>query len=72
MEPGSEEPRCWWARLETIRENDCNLAAGRYKPTIGTPPPEGDPIELITSLRDDEKTILIGLEKLLAEVEAVQ
>ncbi|MER3422885.1 MAG: SAM-dependent DNA methyltransferase, partial [Nitrospiraceae bacterium] len=31
LEPGTQEPRCWWALLKSIAENDYNLAAGRYK-----------------------------------------
>jgi type I restriction enzyme M protein len=72
LEPGSKEPRCWWASLAAIKANDFNIASGRYKPTIGAPVPDDDPAELIQSLLDDEKSIVAGLEKLLAEVEAVR
>ena len=32
LDPGSEDPRCWWLLINKIAENDYNLAAGRYKP----------------------------------------
>ncbi|HUU84745.1 MAG TPA: N-6 DNA methylase, partial [Phycisphaerae bacterium] len=30
LEPGSEEPRCWWSTIAAVKANDYNLAAGRY------------------------------------------
>ncbi len=69
LEPGSAEPRCWWATHEALAGNDFNLAAGRYKPSIGQKPPEEDPVELIRRVREDEKRIVAGLDALLAEVE---
>jgi type I restriction enzyme M protein len=27
LDPGSEQPRCWWAPFETVAENEFNLAA---------------------------------------------
>jgi len=38
LDPGSEEPHCWWATIANVKANDYNLAAGRYKPTIGVIP----------------------------------
>ncbi|GIW80397.1 MAG: DNA methyltransferase [Gemmatales bacterium] len=72
LEPGSDEPHAWWATGELVERNDFNLAAGRYKPTIGQPAPDEDPVELIREVIEDERQIIAGLEKLLKEVEAVQ
>ena len=47
LPPGSEEPRCWWASIDSIAENGYNLAAGRYKPQVAENAPEEDPAELI-------------------------
>jgi type I restriction enzyme M protein len=69
---GTEEPRCWWAGLETIAQNDYNLAAGRYKPQVAQEAPTEDPAELIREVMDLELEIAAGLEKLLQDVEAVR
>lgn len=69
LEAGSDEPRCWWATTETVRENDYNLAAGRYKPQVAEKAPDDDPVELIRETIELERGIVAGLEKLLAEVE---
>ncbi len=68
FEPGTLEPRCWWATLTTIAENDYNLAAGRYKPQIAEKPPEEDPAQLIREVLAIEREITAGLEKLLTDV----
>ncbi len=70
LPPGTEEPRCWWARFETIAENDFNLAASRYKPRVGEAVPEEDPAKLIREVLAIEREIQDGLEKLLREIEA--
>lgn len=72
LEPGSQEPRCWWATLKMISSNDYNLAAGRYKPQIAEAVPDEDPGELIEEVLKIEKEITAGLEKLLLEVNAVE
>ncbi len=72
LEPGSAEPRCWWASQDVITANDCNLAAGRYKPQIAEKPPEDDPVDLIREVLDIEQEIEKGLVKLLQDVEAGQ
>ncbi len=72
LDSGSEAPRCWWATVKTIAENDYNLAAGRYKPMVAEKPPDEDPVELIQEVLGIEKEITKGLEKLLKEVEAVE
>jgi type I restriction enzyme M protein len=70
LQPGSEEPRCWWASSETVAENSYNLAAGRYKPQVAAQAPEEDPAEFIREVLALEREIVDGLEKLLKEVEA--
>ncbi|MGV8118315.1 MAG: N-6 DNA methylase [Candidatus Xenobiia bacterium LiM19] len=65
------EPKSWWATLETIAENDYNLAAGRYKPQVAEEAPGEDPAELIRDVLTMEREIIEGLERLLEEVEAV-
>ena len=69
LEPGSGEPRCWWAPFDTIVENDYNLAASRYKPHVAEKTPDEDPAELIRDVLAIEREITEGLEKLLGEVE---
>lgn len=69
LEPGSEEPRCWWAKKKIIAENDYNLAAGRYKPQVVEKSPEEDPAELIQDVLKIENEISQGLKKLLKNVE---
>lgn len=69
LQAGHEEPRCWWASLETIAGNSYNLAAGRYKPQVAERPPEEDPAELIREVLAIEREITAGLEKLLQEIE---
>lgn len=68
----SDEPRCWWATIKSISENDYYLASGRYKPQIAAPPPEEDPAELIREILSIECDITDDLEKLLQEVEAIE
>lgn len=72
LSAGSEEPRCWWATIKVIAENEYNLAAGRYKPQIAEEAPEGVPTLLIKDALTIERDIVDGLEKLLREVEAVE
>ena len=69
---GSEDPRCWWANIQTIAENDYNLAAGRYKPQIAEKAPDEDPTQLIRETLAIERDITGSLERLLQEVEAVE
>ena len=69
LDPGSDEPRCWWAPFETIADNDYNLAASRYKPHVAEPVPDEDPADLIREVLAVEREITMGLEKLLSEVE---
>jgi len=69
LNPGSEEPRCWWATVKTIADNDYNLAAGRYKPQVAETAPDDDPAELIREVLVIEKDITDGLNQLLQQVE---
>lgn len=69
LDPGMDEPACWWASFETIAENDYNLAASRYKPRVAEPIPDEDPADLIREVLALEREITEGLEKLLKEVE---
>ncbi|MFC1788606.1 N-6 DNA methylase [Thermodesulfobacteriota bacterium] len=71
LEPGSEEPKCWWVFYDTIEAGDFNLTASRYKPQIGEEVPDEDPVDLIREVMTIEKEITVGLEKLLKELEAV-
>jgi type I restriction enzyme M protein len=70
LPPGTEEAKCWWAKVSTIAENDFNLGAGRYKPQVSEKPPEENPAELIGKTLKLERDIASGLEKLLKEMDA--
>lgn len=70
LPPGTEEPKCWWATLKTISENDYNLAAGRHKPQVSEKAPEDDPADLIRETLALERDIVSGLENLLREIES--
>jgi type I restriction enzyme M protein len=70
MQPGNNEPRCWWATIKFIAENDYNLATGHYKPQIAEKAPDEDPAQLIRETLAIERKIVEGLEKLLQGVEA--
>lgn len=72
LDAGTDEPKCWWTSVEKIAGNEYNLAAGRYKPQVATPPPQEDPAELIRQTLALEKEIQAGLEKLLKEVQGLQ
>ncbi|MBM3331724.1 SAM-dependent DNA methyltransferase [candidate division WOR-3 bacterium] len=69
LKPGSDQPKCWWATHATIEDNDYNLAAGRYKPTVAEKPPDDDPRKLIKDVLAIEGDITKGLQKLLKDVE---
>jgi type I restriction enzyme M protein len=68
---GSYESRSWWVTADAIKENDYNLAAGRYKPQIAEEAPDEDPAELIRETLELEKEIVDGLENLLRDVESI-
>lgn len=69
LDSGSEVPRSWWATLETIAENNWNLAASSYKPRVAESVPDENPAMLIREVLAIETQITEGLLKLLAEVE---
>lgn len=71
LDAGTEEPRCWWASIKTVAENNYKLAAARYKPKVMQKQPDEDPIELIREVLAIEREICEGLEELLREVEVV-
>jgi type I restriction enzyme M protein len=71
LKPGSPEPKYWWADSEWILDADANLAASRYKPTVGEDTPDEDPAELIREVLSLEKEIVQVMERLLHEVETV-
>ncbi len=68
LEPGSDEPRCWWASLARVTSNDFNLTASRYKPLVGKELPNDDPVDVIREILSIEQEIAGRLEKLLREV----
>lgn len=70
LPPGTEEAKCWWAKVSTIAESDYILTAGRYKPQVAENAPEEDPTELIEKALSLERSITVDLEKLLCEVRA--
>jgi type I restriction enzyme M protein len=72
LPPGSDEPKCWWAPLAEIIGNEYNLAAGRYKPRVMEKTSNEDAAELIGKTVKLERDIVVRLEKLLKEVEAVE
>ncbi|MCX7001916.1 MAG: N-6 DNA methylase [bacterium] len=67
---GMDEPRCWWAPVSIIADNEYNLAASRYKPLITAKAPDEDPLELIHETLALEREIAEGLEKLLKNLDA--
>ena len=69
LDPGSEEPRCWWTSFDSLADSEFNLAASPYKPRVGERVPDEDPVELIREVLAMEKEIMAGLKKLLVDVE---
>jgi type I restriction enzyme M protein len=65
------EFQCWWASMNSVVENDFNLAAGRYKPQVADEIPEEDPADLIRKTLKKEESLVAGLGRLLKEVEAL-
>jgi type I restriction enzyme M protein len=70
LEAASDEPRCWWAGMELLTDNEYNLAAGRYKPQLAEKPPDDDPADLLRETLTLEQEITAGLKKLLGDLEA--
>lgn len=69
LPPGSEEPRSWWTEREMVVDGGFSLAAGRYKPQIGQALTDEDPTRLIKDVLAQEREIVGGLERLLADLE---
>ena len=69
LQPGSEEPRCWWASFETLAQSDFNLSASRYKPRVSEETLDEDPADLIREVLGIERKISDGLATLLKEIE---
>ena len=70
LEHGSEEPKCWWALVDKIAENDYNLSAGRYKPQITQKVSDENPVDLIKDVIGLENEIKERLESLLKDIES--
>jgi type I restriction enzyme M protein len=68
LEPASDEPRCWWASIDSIIENGFALAAGSYKPSVADVVSDVDPVELANDLLILEESIVKDLNKLLKEL----
>ena len=66
---GTEPPTAWWAPVETVVDQDFNLAAARYRPTVAETVPDEDPAELARETIALERRIVEGLEGLLGEIE---
>lgn len=64
-----QEPRCWWATVETIAGNDYNLAARWYKPQVAQQLEFLDPQTLIRETLAVEANITAALKKLLEQLE---
>ncbi len=64
----ASELRCWWTTTKTIKKNDYNLAAHRYKPQFIEKFSDDDATELIQETLAIERDIAIGLENLLRKV----
>ena len=72
LEPGSAEPRCWWATMETVAENDYMLGANLYKPLVAVKAPDESPADLLRETLDIERNIARDMEKLLRDLEVVK
>jgi type I restriction enzyme M protein len=72
LKPGTSEPLCWWASLERLADNDYSLATGSYKPSVGGTSPTADPVQLIREVTSEERSLVIALEQLLADMEGVE
>lgn len=72
LEPGSGEPRCWWATMEAVAENGYMLAANLYKPLVAEKSPDESPSDLLRETLAIERDIAKDVEKLLRELEVVK
>ena len=72
LDPGSGEPRCWWATMEAVAENGYMLEANLYKPLVAEKPPDESPADLLRETLAIERGIAEDVEKLLRELEVVE
>lgn len=59
---GSKEPKCWWILINNIIDNNYNISATNYKPSIETLNNEIDPKELIEEILNFENNIIDKLK----------
>ena len=65
-DPGAEWTAKWWfADAATIRAQDFNLSAGRYRPMTQAAADHRDPVELLEELRAIEAEILAEVDGLM-------
>ena len=69
LQPGTAEPRAWWASFQTVAEADYKLAVSRYRPHIAEPVSDDDPAELLREILAIERRIIDELSALLTLVE---
>lgn len=72
LDPGSGEPRCWWATMEAVAENGYMLAANLYKPLVAENSPDESPADLLRETLAIERDIAEDVEELLRELEVVK
>ena len=72
LDPGSGEPRCWWATMEAVAENGYMLSTNLYKPLVAEKPPDESPADLLRETLAIERGIAEDVEKLLRELEVVK
>jgi type I restriction enzyme M protein len=65
---GREEPTCWWATRAKLAEGDYNLGAGQWKPRVAEKTSDEDPNELVAEVLGDYRKVVLGLEKLMADL----
>ena len=72
LDPGSGEPRSWWATMEAVAENGYMLAANLYKPLVAAKAPDESPADLLRETLAIERDIAEDVEELLRELEVVK
>jgi type I restriction enzyme M protein len=63
--------RWWFADTATIRAQDFNLSAGRYRPISHAAAEHRDPLELLEELRATETEILMEVDGLMEALKAI-
>jgi type I restriction enzyme M protein len=64
LDADAEDPACWWATPQRLKESDYNLSAASYKPTSPTRANLEDPLVLVDELLTLETNITTGLKTL--------